>query len=204
MLDLIALAAAVPQVAKGLAATVEKVREVKDGFGGKNAAAKEELNTKLTDLQTQLGNARKLATSAIEYSHTREDFAKLQALCTRIDSYLTENADECRNRAGAHFNSHWEFLRSMFGDLDVARGPSLDMIHNRAEYYDNRDRDQVEIYLGKFEEAFNEARANVKSQDANELLRQTGEMSDAMRHGDRVIRDTLYDTILSSLTGLGA
>lgn len=203
VVELSTLLAAVGAVSSCIKEAVPIVQTIRSGVMARNKEAQEKLTKSLKELQQNLQHAGELAQRTEEYLRTHENILELQWLCRRAEGFLKDNLDDCRSRNSANYTGNWNVLDTMFQTIDTNREASRKVVMNRAEWYDERDKDQIEILLQQFTSAYDKAAAHVKHQVASDLLHELHSMTSALQDAETLLRNTIYNRILRTLQKLG-
>lgn len=203
VLELSALIAAVEAVSLLVKGTVPVVRAIRSGVMARNEEAKRQLMQSLEQLQQNLQHAGELAQVAEGYFQTLENVLELRSLCGRTEGFLKDNLNECRNSDSANYAGNWRVLEAMFQTIDSNRDAPRKVVLARAEWYDERDRDQIGLLLQQFTAAYERAAAHARNKIADDLLYELRGMISPLQDSETLLRNTVYDKILRTLQKLG-
>jgi hypothetical protein len=201
--EIAALIAAARGVSELLEQSKPLVAAIKDGFGGGNKAAKEELAKKLDELQTNLRAAGELARMGEAYTRTQDEIRSLLWDCERAKAFLAENMDDCNNRESPKYESCWRLLDSIFDSIDKKRDPIRRALDDRSRFYDAQDKAQIEQRLTDFALAYASIQESVRHRAAMDVRDRLATMIGHLDDVSDKLDDTMYDKILDSLQKLG-
>lgn len=201
--EIAALIAAARGVSELLEQSKPLVAAIKDGFGGGNKAAKEELAKKLDELQTNLRAAGELARMGEAYTRTQDEIRNLLWDCERAKAFLAENIDDCNNRESPKYESCWRLLDSIFESIDKKRDPIRRTLDDRSRFYDAQDKAQIEQRLTDFALAYASIQESVRHRAAMDVRDRLATMIGYLDDVSDKLDDTMYDKILDSLQKLG-
>lgn len=201
--EIAALIAAARGVSELLEQSKPLVAAIKDGFGGGNKAAKEELAKKLDELQTNLRAAGELARMGEAYTRTQDEIRNLLWDCERAKAFLAENIDDCNNRESPKYESCWRLLDSIFDSIDKKRDPVRRALDDRARFYDAQDKAQIEQRLTDFALAYASIQESVRHRAAMDVRDRLATMIGHLDDVSDRLDNTMYDKILDSLQKLG-
>lgn len=201
--EIAALIAAARGVSELLEQSKPLVAAIKDGFGGGNKAAKEELAKKLDELQTNLRAAGELARMGEAYTRTQDEIRNLLWDCERAKAFLAENIDDCNNRESPKYESCWRLLDSIFESIDKKRDPIRRTLDDRSLFYDAQDKAQIEQRLTDFALAYASIQESVRHRAAMDVRDRLATMIGYLDDVSDKLDDTMYDKILDSLQKLG-
>jgi hypothetical protein len=180
----------------------DTIGSIRSGFGSKNDPVKEKLSASLKELERRLGNVGQLAEAAETYFQTDESIARLMALCQRTAQFVNENLAGAGDWRNSEYEHTWSVLELLFQDMDQGREFPRKVMLDRAEWYTDRDKTQIEGKLNEFTVAFERAQAYVNSKDATHLVGEIEAMTRPLKDADLALRSTAYDEILAALKGL--
>ncbi len=201
-IELSALVTAVGAISALMKETVPVVQTIRSGFMARNKAAQEKLTQSLTELQRNLQHAGELARVAESYLKTHENILELRMLCSRAEAFLKENFEECRSSGSRNYAGSWNVLDTMFQTIDDTRDTPRKVIMDRAEWYDEKDKNQINGRLQDFSSAYQRAAASVELKAASKLSHELRGMTSTLQDVETLLRNTIYDTILRALQRL--
>lgn len=203
VVELSALLSAVGAVTPLMRGMVPIVQTIRSGVMARNKEMKQQIMQSLEELQHNLQHAGELAQVVEGYFRTHENVLELRSLCSRAEDFLRDNLDECRSRQSANYTGNWNVLYTMFQTIDANRDVSRKVVMDRAEWYDGKDRDQIELLLQQFTSAYDRAETLVRQKSATDLLHELRSMTSALQDAETLLRNTIYDKILKALQKLG-
>ena len=74
---------------------------------------------------------------------------------------------------------------------------------DRAEWYDEKDKTQIELLVQQFTSAYERAATHVRQKLAGGLSHELRGMTNALKDVETLLQDTIYRKTLSALKGLG-
>lgn len=201
--EIAALIAAARGVSELLEQSKPLVAGIRDGFGGGNKAAKEELTKKLDALQQNLRAAAELARMGEAYTRTQDEIRDLAWDCERAKAFLAENIDDCSDRNSPKYDSCWRVLDSIFESVGKKRDPVRRALDDRAQWYDREDKAQIEQRLTDFALLYERTAESVRHRAAMDVRDRIATMIGQLDEVSGRLDDTMYDKILDSLQKLG-
>ncbi|RMF29186.1 MAG: hypothetical protein D6759_14415 [Chloroflexi bacterium] len=203
-LDLSTLLSSVGLLNSLVEETIPLVQTIRSGFRANNEEAKQHLSERLKQLQQNLQQAGQLARVAEAYLRTYEDVLELVWLCRRAERFLKGNLDNCRNRDNPDYLGCWNVLDAMFETIDSNRDTPRKAVMDRARWYDEEDKKQIEILFQQFTQAYERASVCVRTKVADDLLHELRGMTRSLQDAEALLQSTLYDKILRALQALGS
>jgi len=204
VLDLATLISAVGMINSLLKESLPLIQTIRSGMLARNDEAKQQLATKLNQLQQNIQHAGELARVAEEYSRTLENVLELLWLCRRAERFLNDNLDDCRKRNSGNYAGNWKVLEAIFETINSNSDTLRKVVMDRAKWYDEKDKAQIELLYGKFQSAYDRASTDVRNKVADELLYELRSMTGLLQEVETLLRDTVYDKILRTLQKLGS
>lgn len=201
--EIAALIAAARGVSELLEQSKPLVAGIRDGFGGGNKAAKEALTKKLDALQQNLRAAGELARMGEAYTRTQEEIRDLLWDCERAKAFLAENIEDCTDRNSPKYESCWRLLNSIFESIGKKRDPVRRALDDRARWYDQADKAQIEQRLTDFALAYASILESVRHRAAMDVRDRLATMIGYLEEVSGRLDDTMYDKILDALQTLG-
>jgi hypothetical protein len=201
--EIAALVAAARGVSELLEQSRPLVESIRDGWGGGNKAAKEELAKKLDQLQQNLRAAAELARMGEEYTRMHEEIRSLLWDCERAKAFLGENMSDCGDRSSPKYDSCWRVLDSIFESVGKKRDPVRRALDDRAQWYDREDKAQIEQRLTDFALMYERAAESVRMRAAVDARDRIATMIGYLDDVSGRLDDTMYDKILDALQKLG-
>jgi hypothetical protein len=193
---LITAAGAVGSLAKQAVSIVEGIR-------AKDKDAKNELLQNLTELKNNLRLTGELAGLAESYFKAYENVLKLRLFCSRADTFLKENLDDCRKRSSPAYTGNWKVLHVIMQDINSDRGVVRNAVMDLTQWYSEDDKGKTKIFITQFSTAYDHAEIHLEAKMADDLLRDLQEMTARLLDIEAMLRDTIYEKILKNLKGLG-
>ena len=204
-LELAALIAAVEGVTLLIKGTTSAIQSIRSGKMARKEEeeAKQQLVGSLEQLQKNLQHTGELAQAAEEYFKALENVLELRSLCERAEGFLKDTLNECRNRDSANYAGNWRVLEAMFQTIDRNSHASRKVVLDCAEWYDQSDKDKIEIYLQQFTAAYERASAYARNNIADDLLHELRGMISSLQNAETLLRNTVYNKIMRTLQKLG-
>jgi len=203
VVELSTLLTAVGAVSSCIKEAVPIVQTIHSGIIARNKKAQDKLMQRLKELQQNLQHVGELGQRTEDYLRTHENILELQWLCSRAESFLKDNLDDCRSRTSTNYAGNWNVLDTMFQTIDTNREASRKVVMDLAEWYDEKDRNQIELLLQQFTSAYDRAATHVRHQVPSDLLYELRGMTSALQDAETVLRNTIYNRILRALKTLG-
>lgn len=200
--EIVALIAAVEATIGLIKAAVPVVQEIRVGMFGQNKKAQEQLTKNLEELQSNLKQIGELAQITEGYFQTLENVLELQSICSRTEGFLKDTISECRNSESINYKGNWRVLDTLFQVIDSNREAPKKVILARAEWYDKKDKEQIELLLQQFNAAYERATISVRGYLADDLLYELRSMTSLLQDVITLLRNTVYNTILKALQKL--
>lgn len=170
--------------------------------GNKNKETKQKLTEQLQKLEDNVRQTGQLAVYLEGYLQTHENVLELLALCLQTRRFLEANAEACRNRDHAAYPGNWSVIGAWFEIVDSRRDAPRKVVQDRAEWYDVKDKAQIEAFLQQFTSAYDRASVSVRTRVASDLLHELSDMIRPLQETDTALRTTIFDQILKTLQGL--
>jgi hypothetical protein len=178
------------------------VKALKLGWSQRSSKVKEELESDVAKLRESLQHAGRLATLASEYSRAYEKIRSLNELCNRANLFLRENMDALSHRNDVSYESDWRVLELIFdGIRDNQDVPDLAAL-DRANWYDDQDRAQMDLRLDDERRAYGKAADAVARKAARDAEREVKAMIDALSQVDLMLENSLYGKMFDALKAL--
>jgi hypothetical protein len=202
MVEIAAAIAAVKAVSATVEASAELVGKIRSGWRDDNDKVRAELEAALEDLDGRLQSAGELAWVAAAYSRTRESIVGLLGSCKRAERFIRDNMDDLTDASSPQYEANWRLLDMMFEGIGEASEVPRKAVLDRAEWYDERDKDQIDLRLNDVVRAYTEAAKSVRTKAARDAQGELGDMIRPLEDVDTMLRDTLYDEVLRTLQQL--
>ncbi len=180
----------------------EGVRALRTGVFARNDDLKKKLEKQLEELRNSLHHAGQIATLAAEYAQAHQKIRALTELCNRANLFLRDNMDSLCERADSNYLSDWRVLEMVFDGIrdnqDVPRLAALD----RANWYDDQDRAQIDMRLEDERAAYAKAAEAVGRKAARDVEREVKTMIDSLAQVNLMLEDSLYGKMFDALKAL--
>jgi hypothetical protein len=174
------------------------------GWSQRSSKVKEKLESDVATLRDSLQHAGRIAALASEYSRAYEKIRSLNDLCNRANLFLRENMDSLSKRNNATYDSDWRVLELIFdGIRDNQDVPNLAAL-DRAKWYDDQDRVQIDLRLDDERKAYDRAAEAVARRAARDAERAVKAMIDALSQVDLMLENSLYGKMFDALRALDA
>ena len=178
------------------------VKTLKVGWSQRSTKVKEQLESDVAKLRESLQHAGRLATLASEYSRAYEKVQALSELCNRANLFLRENMDSLAKRTAPEYESDWRVLELIFdGIRDNQDVPDLAAL-DRAKWYDDQDRAQIDLRLEDERRAYDKAADAVGRRAVRDVEREVKTMIDALSQVDLMLENSLYGKMFDALKAL--
>jgi hypothetical protein len=201
--ELIALLGAVGEAVRLVKDTAQAVGEIRSGRFNKadNEEAKRKLEAALGELQTRLAQVGELARVAQEYGRTHREVIELLSLTRRAEQVLSDGRPLLESPTNAGYEGTWKLVDALFLTIeangDIARLVAMD----RARWYSERDKGQIQASVDQYRSAYLEARRYVRTKSVREALHEVRDMASALQDAESALKST-SDEILSTLQTL--
>ena len=180
----------------------EAVKALRTGVFARNDDLKKKLEAQLQELRNSLHHAGQIATLAAEYAQAHQKVRALTELCNRANLFLRDNMDSLCEHDDPNYLSDWRVLEMIFDGIrdnqDVPRLAALD----RANWYDDQDRAQIDMRLEDERRAYDQAADAVARKAARDLERHVKAMIDSLAQVNLMLENTLYAKMFDALKAL--
>jgi len=201
-MELAALIAAVPSIAKLANEALSAVGRVRSNLAARNDGAKEQATEALNGLTESLKHAGVLAEWAEKYFSAYAGIQNLVHRCLRARALLADAQDTLSEGSEARHDVKWNEFRQEFDRIDEDATLSRQIILNQMEYYDDRDRDRCELLVSEFDKQYSAAEAHVSSESVERIPQHLDDMTGKLRLLEDLFRHSLQEKILHGLTRL--
>ncbi len=179
------------------------VNTIRSGFMARNKEAQMQLAQKLQELQHNLQLVGELTQVVETYFETHENVLELLSHCSRAQEFLKENIEECRNKDTGNYSGNWKILDIIFQNMKRSDKAANKVILDRAKWYDQQDKDQIELLLQQYTAHYGRGEASVRHKVADDVLHELRGMTNALEDTEALLRNTIYGKILKALQSLG-
>lgn len=204
MIELAAAIAAVKAVSGLVRESVDLVQSIQSGWRAKNDEAQQKLRDRLAQLEQSLSHTGELAWVAAAYARMLESTLELLQSCTRAQLFFRENIDSLSRRAHDEYDADWRLAQVLFDGVDENRAMPRKALLDRVDWYDEKDRAQIDLLLNGFDEAYSQATAFVQTKAAREVQPQLDRMVASLKSVRDALQTTMYDQVLQTLQQLKA
>jgi hypothetical protein len=170
----------------------------------RNDELKKKLEAQLQELRNSLHHAGQIATLASEYTRAYQKVRALSDLCNRANLFLRENMDSLADRDAPNYESDWRVLELTFDGIRDNQDVPLLAALDRANWYDDQDRAQIDMRLRDERRVYDKAADAVTRRAAREVEREVKTMIDVLAEVNLMLEDTLYAKMFDALKTLDA
>jgi len=202
-LELPVLISAVTALSGLVKETTPLLDSIRSGFAAKNDKAKQDLSQHISRIESSLTQAGELARVTESYLQTHDNIVDLLSLSRRAEQFVKDDLGSLRDRTAIGYGGGWKLVDEMFSGIDRNRDAPRRVVLDRSEWYDAKDKTQIELLLHDFTSAYDSAAAYVSSRAPESLLPQLGIMTRKLQEVDSLLRETVYGSILPALQKLG-
>jgi hypothetical protein len=194
---------AVRAVSSLVTSSADAAKSIRSGFRARNEEARRELETRLAELGRALDHAGALARAAEAYSRTLENIVSLLQACGRVRDFLQANLEDLSESSGADYHADWRVVDAMFDAIRENQSVPRAVLLDRAEWYDQEDKDKIELRLSDFNGAFRDASKSARNRFVRDLENELRGMISPLEDVEFLLRATVYDKILRTLEEIG-
>lgn len=204
VMEIAALGAAIAGTTELIKQTSALAQTIKSGFGSNNDAAKQEIDEKLGELRENFAKVATLAGMAERYVRTHEDLVGILGTTQRASRLVVDDLEAFSDSSNPRYTANWRVLDAVFSDIDASRRPIQEALNNRIGWFSQRDRDQVPPLLAEFEASFRMSSQAVRLKASSDVRNGIEQMTRPLQTAETLVRNTLFDDILSALEALGS
>ena len=197
-----AILGAVAAIGPALREGKELVGSIRAGLSRRNQDVKNDLSKAMEILEERLEAVGRAALLAESYSRTLSNAEGLLSACERLRQQVDTNAAELQDWKSSGY-SRWEIVQSQYRALDQEQQTVRQVLLDRADWYDPKDKGQIEGKLKDFSRAYMGAKGYVDGKQVQGVLNQVEQMIEPLRDAKVLLEDSLYEEILARLQRVG-
>ncbi len=201
-LELAALLAAIQTARPIVREGTELVTTIRDGISAHNKRVKADLTAKLHSLEEKLESIGQVAEVAESYLKTSDNIGDLLHMSEELNQFVKDAEASLRDSRLPTHDRDWERVTSVYRRIGEARDAPQQVMLDRAEWYDERDKFQIADRMKAFSSAYERAKGFVEARKLDGVRSQLEQMIQPLDEARTLLSLTLYNSILSSLQHL--
>ena len=203
-LELAALLAAIETSRAIVREGAALVQTIRKGLSGRNEAVRAELTAKLQSIEERLASIGKVAEVAESYLRTYDNIGDLLSTSEELIQFVKDSGADLRDSRNAGYAPDWDRIASVYRRLGEDSEAPKKVMLDRAEWYDDRDKIQIEGKLKEFSSAYDRAKGFVEGKKMDGVKSELEQMIRPLSEAHTLLSSTLYEQILPSLQRLKA
>jgi hypothetical protein len=201
-IELAAVVAGVGALSEIVDRSADLVTSIREGLGGGNKAAKQELESELESIRSSLVGIGVLAEAADAYLQALEEVRSLDVAALLLETYLDHNRQRLQNHLDATYDASWQSAEQLLDVVDRNRGLPLQVHLNRKKFFDAADDQMIGSMLNDVNSQFDVLDERMKVRKLDKVVDGVDELRKSIRKVDSLLHGTLKDRILPSLRQL--
>ena len=204
MLELAALLTAIKATRDVVREGIGFVQDIRSGISARNDKIKEDLTAKLTGIEERLKDIGQVAEVVESYLRTFDNIRDLLATSQELLQFIKDSDSDLATSRSTGYAKNWDRVAIMYRRLGEESEAPQKVMLDRAGWYDERDKIQIEGKLKEFTGAYARAKGYVEGRRADGVKSELEQMIRPLSEAQLLLSSSLYDQILPSLQQLNA